>query len=145
MWWDYHDRPKIKEKIGFFNDIQEINMTRNTVEQCHDYTMDKPIITKDERTLSFSANTSKINPTILGVDFSKMPDQVNILYVEKIQARKHHKKRINKKWLKRYGYKEQLFNLGRWNYKSTDQFGEEYKFTRKVIDDANSDSTSKRI
>ena len=57
----------------------------------------------------------------------------------------HHKKRINKKWLKRYGYKEQLFNLGRWNCKSTDQFGEEYKFTRKVIDDANSDSTSKRI
>lgn len=83
--------------------------------------------------------------TILGADFSNTPDQVNILYVKKIQARKHHKKRINKKWLKRYGYKEQLFDLGRWNCKSTDQFGEEYKFTRKVIDDANSDSTSKRI
>ena len=62
-----------------------------------------------------------------------------------LNTRKHHKKRINKKWLKRYGYKEQLFDLGRWNCKSTDQFGEEYKFTRKVIDDANSDSTSKRI
>lgn len=137
--------PKSKKKKGFFDDIQEINMTRNTIEQCHDYIRYKPIITKDERILSFSANTSKINPTILGADFSKTPDQVNILYVKKIQARKHHKKRINKKWLKRYGYKEQLFNLGRWNCKSTDQFGEEYKFTRKVIDDANSDSTSKRI
>lgn len=136
---------KSKKKIGSFDGIQEINMTRNTVEKCHDYIRYKPIITKDERILSFSANTSKINPTILGADFSKTPDQVNLLYVKKIQARKHHKKRINKKWLKRYGYKEQLFNLGRWNYKSTDQFGEEYKFTRKVIDDANSDSTSKRI
>lgn len=86
MWWDYHDRPKIKEKIGFFDDIQEINMTRNTVEQCHDYIRYKPIITKDERILSFSANTSKINPTILGADFSKTLDQVNILYVKKIQA-----------------------------------------------------------
>ena len=137
--------PKSKKKIGFFDNIQEINMTRNTVEQCHDYIMYKPIITKDERIISFSANTSKINLTILGADFSNTPDQVNFLYVKKIQARKHHKKRINKKWLKRYGYKEQLFDLGRWNCKSTDQFGEEYKFTRKVIDDANSDSTSKRI
>ena len=93
--------PKSKKKICFFNDIQEINMTRNTVEQCHDYIRYKPIITKDERTLSFSANTSKINPAILGADLSKTPDQVNILYVKKIQARKHHKKRINKKWLKR--------------------------------------------
>ena len=117
MWWDYHGRPKIKEKICFFNDIQEINMTRNTVEQCHDYIRYKPIITKDERTLSFSANISKINPAILSADLSKTPDQVNILYVKKIQARKNHKKRINKKWLKRYGYKEQLFNLGRWNCK----------------------------
>lgn len=144
MWWDYHGRPKIKEKICFFNDIQEINMTRNTVEQCHDYIRYKPIITKDERTLSFSANISKINPAILGADFSKTPDQVNILYVKKIQARKHRKKRINKKWLKRYGYKEQSIDFGEWNVKSTDECGE-YEFTRKVIDDANSDSTSKRI
>ncbi len=136
--------PKSKKKICFFNDIQEINMTRNTVEQCHDYIRYKPIITKDERTLSFSANTSKINPAILGADPSRTPDQVNILYVKKIQARKHRKKRINKKWLKRYGYKEQSIDFGEWNCKSTDECGE-YEFTRKVIDDANSDSTSKRI
>ena len=136
--------PESKKEIGSFNDIQEINMTRNTVEQCHDYRRYKPIITRDERVLSFSANTSEINPAILGADFSKTPDQVNILYVKKIQARKHRKKRINKKWLKRYGYKEQSIDFGEWNVKSTDECGE-YEFTRKVIDDANSDSTSKRI
>lgn len=136
--------PESKKEIGSFNDIQEINMTLNTVEQCHDYRRYKPIITRDERVLSFSANTSEINPAILGADFSKTPDQVNILYVKKIQARKHRKKRINKKWLKRYGYKEQPIDFGEWNCKSTDECGE-YEFTRKVIDDANSDSTSKRI
>lgn len=136
--------PESKKEIGSFNNIQEINMTRNTIEKCHDYRGYKPIITKDERTLSFSANISKINPAILSADFSKTPDQVNILYVKKIQARKHRKKRINKKWLKRYGYKEQSIDFGEWNVKSTDECGE-YEFTRKVIDDANSDSTSKRI
>jgi hypothetical protein len=136
--------PESKKEIGSFNNIQEINMTRNTIEKCHDYRGYKPIITKDERVLSFSANTSEINPAILGADFSKTPDQVNILYVKKIQARKHRKKRINKKWLKRYGYKEQSIDFGEWNVKSTDECGE-YEFTRKVIDDANSDSTSKRI
>ena len=28
-----------------------------------------------------------------------------VLYDEKVQIRKHKKKRINKKWIKRYGYK----------------------------------------
>ncbi len=70
--------PKSKKKICFFNDIQEINMTRNTVEQCHDYIRYKPIITKDERTLSFSANTSKINPAILGADLSKT--QIKLIF-----------------------------------------------------------------
>lgn len=38
-------------------------------------------------------------------DLSKTPDQVNILYVKKIQARKHHKNRINKNGLNVMGTK----------------------------------------
>lgn len=118
--------PESKKEIGSFNNIQEINMTRNTIEQCHDYRGYKSIITKDERVLSFSADTSRFNLEAL------VPNQVSILATKKVQARKHRKKRINKKWLKRYGYKEQNVDLGKWNYKQTDKFGE-YKFERKIV------------
>lgn len=39
-----------------------------------------------------------------GYDESKLPDKYNIQIVQVKQKRKHHKKRINKKWLKKYGY-----------------------------------------
>lgn len=42
---------------------------------------------------------------ILGVDMSKAPDMYGISFATNIPARCHKKKRINKKWLKRYGYK----------------------------------------
>lgn len=34
------------------------------------------------------------------------PNEFTIKYTKYVQARKHHKKRINKKWLKKYGYIE---------------------------------------
>ena len=36
-------------------------------------------------------------------------NKFTIKYTKYVQARKHHKKRINKKWLKKYGYKEKIF------------------------------------
>lgn len=43
---------------------------------------------------------------ILGLDIAQMSDSYDIQYIMLVQARKHKKKRINKKWLKRYGYKK---------------------------------------
>ncbi len=43
--------------------------------------------------------------SLIGIDMAKFPDKYSIEYVEVVQARKHRKKRINKKWAKRYGYK----------------------------------------
>ena len=34
------------------------------------------------------------------------PNNYTIKYTKYVQARRHHKRRINKKWLKKYGYKE---------------------------------------
>lgn len=34
------------------------------------------------------------------------PNEYTIKYTKYVQARRHHKRRINKKWLKKYGYKE---------------------------------------
>lgn len=42
--------------------------------------------------------------SILGYDESKFPDKYDIQITQVKQKRKHHKKRINKKWLKKYGY-----------------------------------------
>lgn len=118
--------PESNKEIGSFNCIPEINITRNRTEKCLDPKGSERIITKDERVLSFTTNTSEFHPEILE------PDQFTLLVINKKQIRKHHKKRINKKWLKRYGYKEQLFDFGNWNYRATDKFGE-YEFERKII------------
>lgn len=45
---------------------------------------------------------------MLSVDISNRPDAYVVQYVKLVQARKHKKKRINKKWLKRYGYRYRL-------------------------------------
>lgn len=42
---------------------------------------------------------------IFGIDMSKKPDAYDIVYSYAVQVRKHKKKRINKKWAKKYGYK----------------------------------------
>lgn len=55
---------------------------------------------------------------ILGLDIVQMPDSYDIQYVKIVQARKHKKKRINKKWLKRYGYKKVIVNGKGWNIKT---------------------------
>lgn len=54
---------------------------------------------------------------IFGVDISGKPDSYTIQYSKIVQARKHKKKRINKKWIKRYGYKQIWFNSKGWKMK----------------------------
>ena len=55
---------------------------------------------------------------ILGLDIAHMPDSYNIQYIKIVQVRKHKKKRINKKWLKRYGYKKVIVNSKGWDMKT---------------------------
>jgi len=55
---------------------------------------------------------------IFGVDISGKPDSYTIQYLKTVQAKKHKKKRINKKWIKRYGYKQKWFNSKGWKLKS---------------------------
>lgn len=54
---------------------------------------------------------------IFGVDISGKPDSYTIQYLKTVQAKKHKKKRINKKWIKRYGYKQKWFNSKGWKLK----------------------------
>ena len=57
--------------------------------------------------ISFTATNSFINLDLLRQMCGQIqpPKSYDIVYPKVVQARKHKKKRINKKWLKRYGYK----------------------------------------
>lgn len=55
---------------------------------------------------------------ILSVDTSNAPDAYDIQYVIIVQVRKHKKRRINKKWAKRYGYKQAVVGSKGWNIKN---------------------------
>lgn len=64
----------------------------------------------------------------LGVDISNAPDKCNFQIIKVKQTRKHKKKRINKKWIKRYGYKQILVDCKGWKLKThTD---ETYEFVK---------------
>lgn len=53
---------------------------------------------------------------IIGVDLSDKP-AYDIQFKKFVQARKHKKRRINKKWLKRYGVKTVLVDVKGWMLK----------------------------
>lgn len=55
---------------------------------------------------------------VLGVDTSNMPDAYDIQYIKIVQVRKHKKRRINKKWAKRYGYKQIVVDSKGWKIKN---------------------------
>lgn len=54
----------------------------------------------------------------LGVDTSNIPDAYDIQCVKIVQVRKHKKRRINKKWAKRYGYKQVVVDGKGWKIKN---------------------------
>ena len=76
-------------------------------------------IKRGETTLSFTNITNKEDLfKVLGVDTSNVPDAYSILLTKPIQRRRHKKKRINKKWLKKYGYKLLVDYKDGWRIKS---------------------------
>lgn len=54
----------------------------------------------------------------IGIDLSDKPDAYDIQFQKLVQARKHKKRRINKKWLKRYGYKTILVDAKGWKMRT---------------------------
>ena len=58
--------------------------------------------------LEFTINdvdfNQKLYDAIFGVDLTDLPARYSISYLVMKQARTHRKRRINKKWAKRYGY-----------------------------------------
>ena len=55
----------------------------------------------------------------------------NLCYTTLVQARRHKKKRINKKWLKRYGYKYVIKTLDGFKLDNVNDNGFEFEFIKK--------------
>lgn len=68
-----------------------------------------PLSGNEELTMKCEINYSVLSKIIGGVDLSSYNDATSYTLTGKcprrVQARRHKKKRINKKWAKRYGYK----------------------------------------
>lgn len=116
MFWELHN-------------IESVDLIENITEERNDYEQSRKFLSSDY-TISFDSKTDNSNELkkIFGVDMSNLPDAYDIQFIKIVQARKHRKKRINKKWLKRYGIKQVLVNSKGWKLQThTD---ETYEFVK---------------
>ena len=107
------------EKLGEANDVKSIDLTINqkdTVDRYGNLTN-----REENRTCTFDMavpmDTDKLYK-ILGIDKTKMPDKYDIQVSKVVQCRRHRKKRINKKWKKKYGYKQTHVTMKGWKMHS---------------------------
>ena len=106
------------ENIGNIRDIKQVNMD---AKYKTDYIMDKPVFVHNP-TYTLNFNKTEVNKKLIDMflcfDKSNMPDTYDIQFIKVVQARKHKKKRINKKWLKRYGYKNVIIICKGWKMRT---------------------------
>ena len=95
-----------------FEAVQGFTLTDNTYEINRKYNM--PICNNATITLDTTTTLSDDLHKLMGFDVAKMPDAYNVEYFKPVQIRKHKKKRINKKWAKKYGYTMQLAIVKGW-------------------------------
>lgn len=101
------------------DNVDEVALTSATKERDILGNVENINIKKGETTLSFTSTIEKETLfKVLGVDISKTPDAYKIQVTKPVQRRKHKKKRINKKWLKKYGYKILVDFRNGWHIKS---------------------------
>lgn len=111
-------KDKNDNNVFTLDNVDEIALTSSTTEEA-DILGNVKNIKKGETTLSFTGTIKKETLfKVLGVDISKTPDAYKIQVTKPVQRRKHKKKRINKKWLKKYGYKILVDFRDGWHIKS---------------------------
>ena len=96
---------KIDEHGTFcIHDGEELETMFDGTIQTPDFIPDTLDITtiNNQKAVTFNVITPKIKPDLIQPTPMGPTHMVN---TSKIQKRKHHKTRINKKWLKKYGYK----------------------------------------
>lgn len=105
---------------GELHDIEFVDLNVDVAEERNDYEQYKKSLSA-EYTLTFETDNSDELKKIFGVDVdidTDLPNTYDVQFVKLIQARKHRKKRINKKWLKRYGVKRVIVDSKGWQLQS---------------------------
>lgn len=107
------------EKLGEANDVKSIDLTINQ----KDTVNFKGELMNRELRGTYALNLEEPLDTdelckILGLDEAKMPDKYDIQVSKVVQCRRHKKKRINKKWAKKYGYKQTHVIMKGWKMHS---------------------------
>lgn len=80
---------------------------------------------------TFTCENTTINKNLLSKSVLKKPHIFELQYSVMVQARRHKKKRINKKWLKRYGYKSQQMVSKGWEFGEYNTQTGECEFIKK--------------
>ena len=112
------------ENLGQIENIKEISMSHfSETEEEHNKHGDINWFKYKNEEYTMSVGFDKeigINELhkVLGIDTSNMPDAYDIQFIKFVQARKHKKRRINKKWLKKYGYKQITVESKGWKVKA---------------------------
>lgn len=96
--------------------LQELSdVTKEMYTVSPDEIQDLESIYKTHEVANFTCENAMINVNLLAKLFTQEKSNTfDIQYTIMVQARKHKKKRINKKWLKRYGYKQQQMIANGW-------------------------------
>lgn len=106
------------DNVLALNNINKLELTSNVTEEV-DAIGNVENIKRGEITISLTDPIENEDLfKALGVDISNVPDKYSIFLTKLIQRRKHKKKRINKKWLKKYGYKLSVDYKDGWRIKS---------------------------
>ena len=111
------------ENLGQIEDIKEVNITTESETEYERDKHGKVLRSVNDSIYEFTFNADKPIDTeefykILGIDIANMPDAYDVQFIKIVQARKHKKRRINKKWLKRYGYKKMIVEGKGWKVKT---------------------------
>ncbi len=85
-------------------DCKDIDSVEIISDCCEEYSYNENPIIK-QRNMSMEINlTEMVDINLLNKLIKSNDDRYDIEFVQRIQKCKHKKKRINKKWLKKYGY-----------------------------------------
>ena len=97
---------EIGERLMDTQDISEVKLDVNTKYETR-YDNEYHNMMASDYEMTFNCYTTDINiDALFGIDMAAKPDAYDISFIRIVQYRTHKKKRINKKWLKRYGYKQ---------------------------------------
>lgn len=72
---------------------------------------------------------------IIGIDTTNSNDAWAFHCTKLVQRRKHKKHRINKKWAKRYGFREETYNMGNYHIDSVDKIGDTTTYNMTIKGD----------